>query len=189
MSDFVPDDPSLNLALFRMLDAGQRAEAFAAMVRRDLERGQLLVAQGDPSDSLFVVLHGALAVQRIGEPAPIAVLRAGEVVGEIGFFANIPRTAGVIAIRDTSVLVLTRTAYQKLAEHAPALVEALLAALSRRFAEQTARLAPIPMSPKARTVALVDAGREPIPPLFTRRWRDALASPHYFPAARSMRPR
>ena len=175
MSDFVPDDPSLNLALFRMLDAGQRAEAFAAMVRRDLERGQLLVAQGDPSDSLFVVLHGALAVQRIGEPAPIAVLRAGEVVGEIGFFANIPRTAGVIAIRDTSVLVLTRTAYQKLAEHAPALVEALLAALSRRFAEQTARLAPIPMSPKARTVALVDAGREPIPPLFTRRLRDALA--------------
>ena len=46
---------------------------------------------------------------------PIAELRAGELVGEIGFFANIPRTADVIAIRDTSVLVLTRTAYQKLA--------------------------------------------------------------------------
>ena len=34
-----------------------------------------------------------------------------ELVGEIGFFANIPRTANVIAIRDSSVLVLTRAAY------------------------------------------------------------------------------
>ena len=50
---------------------------------------------------------------------PIAELRAGELVGEIGFFANVPRTANVIAIRDTSVLVLTRAAYQKLAEERP----------------------------------------------------------------------
>ena len=78
------------------------------MVRQDLVRGQMLVAQGEPSDALFVVLHGALAVRKIGDPAPIAELRAGELVGEIGFFANVPRTADVIAIRDTSVLVLTR---------------------------------------------------------------------------------
>ena len=37
-----------------------------------------------------------------------------EQVGEIGFFANIPRTANVIAIRDSSVLVLTRAAVEKL---------------------------------------------------------------------------
>ena len=176
MSDFAPETPSLNLALFRTLSPEQRARAFGAMVRRDLERGQMLVAQGDPSDSLFVVLHGALAVRRTGEPAPISVLRAGEVVGEIGFFANVPRTADVIAIRDTSVLMLTRDAYQKLAEHAPALVEALLAALARRFAEQTSRLAPIPPSPKARTVALVNGGSEPIPPAFVRRLREALVA-------------
>ena len=83
------------------------------MVRQDLVRGQMLVAQGEPSDALFVVLHGALAVRKSGDAAPIAELRAGELVGEIGFFANVPRTADVIAIRDTSVLVLTRAAYQR----------------------------------------------------------------------------
>ena len=80
------------------------------MVRQDLVRGEILVAQGDPSDSLYIVLHGALAVRRAGEALPIAELRAGELVGEIGFFASLPRTANVIAIRDTSVLVLTRGA-------------------------------------------------------------------------------
>src|SRR5437762_1328941 len=151
-----------DLALFRTLSPEQRLKAFRAMGRLDLMRGQMLVAQGEPSDSLFMVLHGALAVRRSGDLEPIAELRAGELVGEIGFFANVPRTADVIAIRDTSVLMLTRTAYQALAEEAPAIVEALLAALALRFAKETARLTPIRASPKARTVALIDAGREQI---------------------------
>src|SRR6476659_5978229 len=162
-------------ALFRTLSSEQRQKAFRAMVRRDLTRGQMLVAQGDPSDALFMVLHGALSIRRVGELEPIAELRAGELVGEIGFFGNIPRTADVIAIRDTSVLVLTRAAYQELAKDAPAIVEALLAALARRFARETARLTPMRASPKARTVALIDGGREPVPGAFDRRMREGLA--------------
>jgi NTE family protein len=163
-------------ALFRTLSSEQRLKTLSAMVRQDLVRGQMLVAQGGPSDSLFLVLHGALAVRKTGYLEPIAELRAGELVGEIGFFANVPRTADVIAIRDTSVLALTRPAYQKLVEEAPAIVEALLAALARRFAKETARIAPFPTSPKARTVALIDGGLEPVPGAFDRRMRDGLAA-------------
>ena len=163
-------------ALFRTLSSEQRLKALNAMVRQDLVRGQMLVAQGGPSDSLFLVLHGALAVRKTGYSEPIAELRAGELVGEIGFFADVPRTADVIAIRDTSVLALTRPAYQKLVEEAPAIVEALLAALARRFAKETARIAPFPTSPKARTVALIDGGLEPLPGAFDRRMREGLAA-------------
>ena len=167
---------SEDFALFRTLSPEQRLKAFSAMVRRDLVRGQTLVAQGGASDSLFMVLHGALAVRRTGDIEPIAELRAGELVGEIGFFANVPRTADVIAIRDTSVLVLTRAAYQNLAEDAPAIVEALLATLARRFAKETARITPVRASPKARTVALIDGGCEPLPGAFDRRMREGLAA-------------
>jgi NTE family protein len=170
------ENVSEDFALFRTLSSEQRLKAFSAMVRQDLVRGQLLVAQGGPSDSLFMVLHGALAVRRTDDPAPIAELRAGELVGEIGFFANVPRTADVIAIRDTSVLVLTRAAYQKLAEDAPAIVEALLAALARRLAEQTARLTTIRALPKARTVALIQGGCEPSPIAYDRALLDGLAA-------------
>ena len=165
-----------DFALFRTLSAEQRLKALGAMVRQDLVRGQMLVAQGGPSDSLFLVLHGALAVRKTGYLEPIAELRAGELVGEIGFFANVPRTADVIAIRDTSVLALTRPAYQKLVEEAPAIVEALLAALARRFARETARIAPFRTSPKARTVALIGGGLEPLPGAFERRIREGLAA-------------
>src|SRR3954449_11543845 len=158
--------------LFRTLSSEQRLKVLNALVRQDLVRGQMLVTQGGPSDSLFLVLHGALAVRKTGYLEPIAELRAGELVGEIGFFANVPRTANVIAIRDTSVLALTRAAYRQLAKDAPAIVEALLAALALRFAKETARLAPLRASPKARTVALIGGGRELLPGAFDRRMRD-----------------
>jgi NTE family protein len=164
-----------DFALFRTLSSEQRRKVLDAMVRQDLVRGQVLVAQGGPSDALFIVLHGALAVRRTGHLEPIAELRAGELVGEIGFFANVPRTADVVAIRDTSVLVLTRAAYQKLVAEAPAILEALLAALARRFAKETMRLTPVRASPKARTVAMIDGGLEPLPSAFDRRLRDGLA--------------
>ncbi|WP_349629358.1 cyclic nucleotide-binding and patatin-like phospholipase domain-containing protein [Bradyrhizobium sp. BR2003] len=167
---------SEDFALFRTLSAEQRRIAFGAMTRRDLVRGELLVEQGGASDALFLVLHGALAVYRTSHPEPIAELRAGELVGEIGFFANIPRTANVIAIRDTSVLVLTRAAYTTLARETPEIVEALLAALARRFATETARLLPVRASPKARTVALISGGREPMPAAFEHRLREGLAA-------------
>ncbi len=166
---------SEDLALFRRLDREQRRKTLGAMVRRDLVRGEVLVAQGDPSDALYMVLHGALAVRRTSETLPFAELRAGELVGEIGFFANVPRTANVIAIRDTSVLELTRAAYHALAEDTPAIAEALLAALALRFAERTERLPTIRTSPTARTLALIAGGREPVPAAFERRMRDALA--------------
>ena len=65
-------------ALFRTLSAEQRLKVLNALVRQDLVRGQLLVAQGGPSDSFFLVLHGALAVRKTGYSEPIAELRAGE---------------------------------------------------------------------------------------------------------------
>ena len=94
------------------------------------------------------MLHGALAVCKNGNPEPVAELRAGEWVGEIGFFANVPRTADVIAIRDTSVLTLTRARYQELTRNAPAIAEALLADVAQRRAIETARFTPLPPSPR-----------------------------------------
>jgi len=167
----VPED----LTLFKTLTPEQRFKILDAMVRRDLVRGEVLVAQGDPSDSLYIVLHGALAVRRSGDSQPIAELRAGELIGEVGFFANLARTANVIAIRDTSVLVLTRATYEGLAAETPAIAEALLAALALRFAKRTEQLPTTRASPTARTVALIDGGHEPIPPSFYRRMREGLA--------------
>jgi len=73
-----------DFALFRTLSSEQRLKTLNAMVRQDLVRGQMLVAQGGPSDSLFLVLHGALAVRKTGYLEPIAELRAGDLQAHRG---------------------------------------------------------------------------------------------------------
>ena len=161
------------LALFRDLDAGQRAAVAAHMRRREVPRGEALVREGDPSDALFVVLHGAFEVTRGAHPVPVAQIRPGEVVGEIGFFAGTPRTATVTATRDAAVLELDRAAYARAARDVPVLATALLAATARRLDDTTARLVPRRHPSPPRTVAVLHGGAEPVPPAFTQRLRAA----------------
>lgn len=174
LSERIDRDPLASLPLFQGLTVEQRSAVVALMRRRDLLRGHVLVAEGERSDAMFVVLHGAFEVARRDNPSTIAELRAGEVIGEIGFFARMPRTATVRALRDAAVLELTRAAYEQIAREAPSIVEALLAALAHRLDETTARLPVSRRRQAERTIALVHAGHEPVPRELFARLRTAL---------------
>ena len=71
--------------------------------------GKVLVREGEPNDSLFIVLNGELTVatRTRGE---IARLRAGEIVGEISFVDSRPPSATVVASRESLVLSIPRAA-------------------------------------------------------------------------------
>ena len=75
-----------------------------------LRRGEALVREGDPSDRFFVVLSGRFSVHRKAGIGPVAEIAQGELVGEVGFFADLPRTATVVATRDSIVLEIGREA-------------------------------------------------------------------------------
>ena len=59
----VDADSLASFILLRDLSAAQRAEVAARLVPRAVERGQILIAQSDPSKSLFFVLSGRFVVQ------------------------------------------------------------------------------------------------------------------------------
>jgi CRP-like cAMP-binding protein len=71
--------------------------------------GTVLITEGLPIESLFIVLDGQLSV-RITALADqeIATLYAGEVVGEISFVDSSPPSASVVAIRDSHLLTIPR---------------------------------------------------------------------------------
>ena len=71
-----------------------------------LARGEVLIRQGDASDTMYVITAGRVAVRlEIGQgpPVPLATAGAGVVMGEIGFYTGVPRTATVLAEADTAV--------------------------------------------------------------------------------------
>jgi CRP-like cAMP-binding protein len=69
--------------------------------------GATLIQQGKPTDSLFVVLDGEFEVFTSKAPR-LAVLKAGEVMGEISFVDSRPPTASVKALMDSQVGVVSR---------------------------------------------------------------------------------
>jgi NTE family protein len=132
-------------------------EALAAEAEQlELRRGEVLVRQGEPSDALYFVLSGRFTVHLEGVVEPIAEIAQGQPVGEIGFFAGLPRTATVTALRDSSVLTITRRQFQKVGESSPGIRDAVIASLARRLYQRNNPAVEAPTL--VRTVAVVPAG-------------------------------
>lgn len=108
------------------LDSASLCEVFAteAAMRVFLEGGGTVFARGSAPDSVFLVESGRLLVIRpdsMGQPMPTAIVRPGEIVGEMAALSAQPHGSTVIAMRDTRLRCLPTTAFFKRLEHTPML--------------------------------------------------------------------
>ncbi|MGF6175095.1 patatin-like phospholipase family protein [Ensifer sp. 4252] len=149
-------------------------EALAAESdRRVLRRGEVLVREGDPSDRFFIVLSGRFTVHNEDSAGWVAEIGQGELVGEVGFFAGLPRMATVLAARDSIVLEIRGNQFEKAAEALPSLRQAVTTFLARRFAMQAPNSS-LPKRPaKIRTLVVIPAGGSRISPVFIGHLRKA----------------
>jgi len=94
-----------------------------------LVRGEALFGQGDVSDGLCVVVSGRLQVVREnkdGLSVVIAEVSPGESIGEMGFFTREPRSADVVAIRDSLVVKFSTDAFERIITLHPEIVRDLM---------------------------------------------------------------
>ena len=102
-----------------------------------LPGGSTLFHAGDEGDALYIVTAGGLGVITVGgDDGPerqVARVSAGDVVGEIALVAGVPRTATVVAHRDTELLRLDRAAFERLVERHPAAMLELIRRALRRL--------------------------------------------------------
>jgi NTE family protein len=153
-------------AIFRELSNDQLGEIWSRAKVHNLERGATLVRQGAASASVYVVVSGRFEVWIEGHTSAISEIGVGEPIGEVGFFAGTPRTATIIAARDSAVLELDRPSFDAVVLKVPAIHQTLLRTLAQRLAEGNRRLASEPRAAPARTVAVIAGGSAPIPQAF-----------------------
>ena len=130
------------LPLFAGMDAGSLGDLADAMQWLALPGGAGLFEQDDESDALFVLLYGRLAAVRTGndgQSRALGCVSPGECVGEIGLITHQPRSASVFAMRDSELLRLPRSGFEKLlAIHPAAMLGMTRIALRRSGASQGA---------------------------------------------------
>lgn len=87
------------------------------MKTKVVKGGEQLLTQGQASDSMLIVVSGRLLAARRtehGEIKRLGEIGPGSSVGEVGLVLNQPRTADVLAIRDSSVAQLYREDFEQL---------------------------------------------------------------------------
>ncbi len=116
-----------------MLDELRQIPLFTDLSEEDLERlyrmaetvsipaGQLVLREGDPGDSLYVVLEGELEVtKRQGShDVLLALYEPGQFFGEMALLEQVPRSASVRTLQESRLLVISQAAFQSLLSCSP----------------------------------------------------------------------
>ncbi len=132
----------------------RRSALFAGLSDTELEQlvgqaqtvvvraGEVLMEQGAPGDTAFIVLDGQFEVRKqIGQSTiKIDVRKPGEVLGEMALLNQAPRSATVRAQRDSHVLSIPQKAFDDLLSTNTTAIRAILHAVISRLTQNEALL-------------------------------------------------
>ena len=137
-----------------IVKALQICELFKHLPEEDLEKiaskakmrqffpDEVIVWQGNPSDSLFLITNGIVAIKRIineTEEQVLNYLMPGNTFGEIGILENKPRSASVAALSDVDVVVIRRQDFIDSLYEFPSIAIELAKMLGRYLVESNRR--------------------------------------------------
>jgi cAMP-dependent protein kinase regulator len=99
-----------HIPLFSDLTAQEFIAVALLLVRRVAKIGEVIVREGDPGDSMFIVSTGEVRATLLheGQQVPVATMRDGDFFGEMAVLSGEPRTATVTAVKSTELLELSR---------------------------------------------------------------------------------
>ncbi len=107
-------------------------------------RNSVIFHERDNGTSLFIILSGMVKVslvRRDGKEAILALLKPGEFFGEMALLDNRPRSASVIAIKPTTVVILTRDDFEDLINERPQIIKNMINAVAGRLRKANQKIA------------------------------------------------
>jgi small-conductance mechanosensitive channel/CRP-like cAMP-binding protein len=141
-------DALARVDVFRALDA-EKVDKLARRLRQVMfGPGEVILRQGDPGDSLYVVRGGQVAVQIgvLGASKEIATLGDGQFFGEMSLMTGESRAATVVAKTDVECYIVDKEVFGEIVQEKPELAGIISDILSRRQVDLGVKrtLTPVP---------------------------------------------
>jgi CRP-like cAMP-binding protein len=129
-------------AMFRGLTPEVQRQLASLATVRDYARGDYLWREGDPSDSLTIILKGQVKIVRQMEQGDVIyeIFGEGEPVGAIAVYNYMPYPAAGVALEPVSVLALARREYFELLDRYPDFARGVIRELTRMVLALTRKL-------------------------------------------------
>jgi CRP/FNR family cyclic AMP-dependent transcriptional regulator len=124
--------------LFASFPEDQLRVLATMVMRKSAPRSNTIMAGGDPTDSLYIVLSGRLKVMMSdsdGKEVILSILGPGEFFGEMGLIDEEPRSASVVTIEPCELLQLAKRDFNKCLAENFEMAMAVMRGLVRRLRE------------------------------------------------------
>ena len=166
------------IPLFRSLSESQLTSIGAHAAWRAIEKGEVIVRQGELADSFFVIASGKVKVYMTEGDREVILktLGAGDYFGELPMFDQEPRSASVAAIERCHLQTLTYKSFLRAMEGSADIARCLLQTLARRLRDADRKIGTLALkdisSRVARTLlelAIVTNGRKVVGEPFTQK--------------------
>ena len=130
------DESVTRAGIFQRLEPDVVAAVTEGLVPADYLPGQMIFAQGEPGDRLYIIASGKVKICRRtpdGRENLQALLGPSDMFGELAVFDPAPRTSSATAVTKVRVMFADRAALRGWIVDHPQIADQLLRALARRL--------------------------------------------------------
>ncbi|GHV73846.1 Crp/Fnr family transcriptional regulator [Spirochaetia bacterium] len=102
---------------------------------RKYARDTMIFAEGEPGNELYIIQSGAVKIAKIAGNNEIllAVLKPGDIFGEMALLESKPRTACALAYEDSVLLTVSKANFARMAATQPQIIARLTVLLAERI--------------------------------------------------------
>lgn len=136
-----------------------------------LKPGDILLRPDEPNSELYILINGCLAVQGDLQSQPLAVLQAGECVGEMSVFEGELPSAFVVATAASRVFKVHKEVVWRLIDGSNRFAQNLLHVLGTRVRTGNQALA---SSQERLMMQEISASLDPLTGIYNRRWLNGM---------------
>ena len=136
MSALDPIETLRRVPFFAVLPADELKALAGHCVARRLAKDEMLVAEGDPCEGLFVVQSGAIKLFKMadnGREQVLVIERAGSTVGDLPLFDGGNFPASAFAVEESTLLFLPKREFLDLCRRNSAVSFTVIRTLAWRF--------------------------------------------------------
>ena len=137
---YCPTDPNADKAKERMAKIHPYAKAvYLDKVKDDFTRtypkNTMIFSENEPGTELYIIQRGVVKITKIVEDNEVllAMLKTGDIFGEMALLENKPRSASAIANEDCSLMAVNKANFERMVQSQPQLITRLTTLLAERL--------------------------------------------------------
>ena len=134
-----PEGPNADLAKQHFISLKPKTHAVyfepTAETSRTYPKDTMIFSEAQSGSDMFIIQRGEVSITKVvnGNEVTLAVLKKGDMFGEMALIENKPRSANAIAHSDCSLMVINRSNFNQMVATQPQLIAKLTTTLADRL--------------------------------------------------------